>query len=111
MLKVRKTSQLVKLVVLALLLPAASGCFAQRWFKGNTHTHSWWSDGDSPPEMVVGWYQQHGYNFLVLSDHNTLSDRERWVAADDRRAKAAAAYEQAYGPDWIVKRQRDGKTE
>ena len=28
-----------------------------RWWRGNTHTHSWWSDGDSPPEVVAAWYR------------------------------------------------------
>ncbi len=41
-----------------------------RWLKGNTHTHTLESDGDSPPELVTRWYKTHGYNFLVLSDHN-----------------------------------------
>jgi hypothetical protein len=41
-----------------------------RWLKGNTHTHTLESDGDSPPEVVALWYKRHGYNFLVLSDHN-----------------------------------------
>lgn len=41
-----------------------------RWFKGNTHTHTLESDGDSPPEVVVAWYRNHGYDFLVISDHN-----------------------------------------
>ena len=41
-----------------------------RWLKGNTHTHTLESDGDSPPEVVTRWYKSHGYNFLVLSDHN-----------------------------------------
>ena len=41
-----------------------------RWLKGNTHTHTLESDGDSPPELVTKWYKSHGYNFLVLSDHN-----------------------------------------
>ena len=27
--------------------PAVAG-----WWKGNTHTHTWCSDGDSPPESV-----------------------------------------------------------
>jgi hypothetical protein len=30
------------------------------WFKGNTHTLN--SDGDSTPDDVVKWYQQHGYD-------------------------------------------------
>jgi hypothetical protein len=49
---------------------SASG---QAWFKGNTHTHTTNSDGDSPPEVVTRWYQDHGYSFLVLSDHNYLT--------------------------------------
>lgn len=45
-----------------------------RWFKGNTHSHTTMSDGDSPPEYVANWYKEHGYHFLVLSDHNFLTD-------------------------------------
>jgi hypothetical protein len=45
---------------------------APRWYKGNTHTHTTYSDGDSPPEVVVDWYAAHGYDFLFLTDHNTL---------------------------------------
>jgi hypothetical protein len=44
------------------------------WYKGNTHSHTTESDGDSPPEYVARWYKEHGYDFLVLSDHNTLTD-------------------------------------
>ncbi|MFN8523986.1 MAG: CehA/McbA family metallohydrolase [Chloroflexota bacterium] len=44
----------------------------QRWIKGNTHTHTKYSDGDSPPEVVVEWYASHGYDFLFLTDHNVL---------------------------------------
>ena len=45
-----------------------------RWFKGNTHAHTNNSDGDSPPEYVARWYKEHGYHFLVLSDHNVLTN-------------------------------------
>jgi hypothetical protein len=44
-----------------------------RWYKGNTHTHTLNSDGDSTPDDVVRWYRQHGYQFLVLTDHNFLT--------------------------------------
>ena len=50
---------------------AASG---KRWYKGNLHTHTLNSDGDSTPHEVTTWYREHGYNFLVLSDHNYLTD-------------------------------------
>ena len=28
-----------------------------RWWKGNLHTHSLWSDGDDYPEMIADWYR------------------------------------------------------
>jgi hypothetical protein len=46
---------------------------ALRWYKGNTHTHTLNSDGDSTPDEVVRWYREHGYQFLVLTDHNYLT--------------------------------------
>lgn len=53
------------------------------WFKGNTHTHTTESDGDSPPEVVVEWYRQHDYDFLVLSDHNVFTDPARYAHLTD----------------------------
>ena len=44
-----------------------------RWYKGNTHTHTINTDGDSSPEEVVGWYRQQKYHFLVLSDHDMVT--------------------------------------
>jgi hypothetical protein len=66
----------------AILLAAARGPHAQpppqsaggRWYKGNTHTHTLNSDGDSTPADVATWYREHGYRFLVLSDHNVLTN-------------------------------------
>ena len=47
------------------------------WYKGNLHTHTNKSDGDSSPEDVVNWYEKNQYNFLVLSDHNHLTILEK----------------------------------
>ncbi len=62
---------------------------ARKWYKGNLHTHTTNSDGDTPPEEVARWYKDHGYHFLVLSDHNkftetqplnaTLAEREKFL--------------------------------
>jgi predicted metal-dependent phosphoesterase TrpH len=41
-----------------------------RWYKGNTHTYTTVSDGDVSPGEVISWYHDHGYNFLLISDHN-----------------------------------------
>ncbi len=54
-----------------------------KWYKGNIHTHTTESDGDAEPEKVVPWYRRHGYDFLVLSDHNHLTLFE--YAAGKRR--------------------------
>jgi hypothetical protein len=43
-----------------------------RWYKGNFHCHSQWSDGVDLPEVVVSEYKRHGYDFLSLTDHNIL---------------------------------------
>lgn len=60
---------------------------APRWYKGNTHTHTLNSDGDSTPDDVVRWYREHGYQFLVLTDHNHLTSVDGLNAlhgADDK---------------------------
>ena len=44
----------------------------QTWYRGNLHTHTTESDGDAEPEAVAAWYKDHGYDFLVLSEHNHL---------------------------------------
>jgi hypothetical protein len=44
------------------------------WFKGNTHTHTLNSDGDSTPDDVAKWYREHGYDFLFITDHNMVTD-------------------------------------
>ena len=41
-----------------------------RWYKGSLHAHSTESDGDESPDNVAGWFRDHGYDWLVLSDHN-----------------------------------------
>lgn len=43
------------------------------WLKGNTHTHTLESDGDSKPEVVARWYRDHGYDFLVITDHDKVT--------------------------------------
>lgn len=53
---------------------------SKKWYKGNTHTHTLWSDGDAAPEVVVEWYKDSGYDFLCLSEHNIFADGfvNRW---------------------------------
>lgn len=43
------------------------------WLKGNLHTHTSMSDGDSTPQEMAAWYRDHGYQFLVITDHDKLT--------------------------------------
>ena len=71
-------------LLLPILLPLVQPPRADvQWFKGNTHAHTLESDGDSTPEEVTRWYKEHGYHFLVLTDHNVLT------AVDGLNAKFA----------------------
>lgn len=88
-----------------------------RWWKGNLHTHSLWSDGNDFPEMIADWYRQRGYNFLALSDHNVLSEGEKWMkltAIESRNGKQALPkYLARFGHDWVQTRgnRKDGSLE
>lgn len=70
-----KIRVLVGTLLISVLVGGPSSLVAQeiRWFKGNTHTHTLNSDGDSTPDDVVKWYRQNGYNFLFITDHEYIT--------------------------------------
>ncbi|MCA1964183.1 MAG: hypothetical protein LDL31_09595 [Prosthecobacter sp.] len=102
-----------------LLLPAICPAEDLRWFKGNTHTHSLWSDGNDFPDMISAWYKERGYDFLAMSDHNTLNAGEKWVTEASVEKKKIALglkvldkYRAKFGADWVETRTNDqGETE
>lgn len=70
-------------LLLCLLL---TGCASDRCYKGILHAHSFWSDGDVPPEEAVAWYKDRGYHFMSLTDHNQLqTDANRWRKVSGER--------------------------
>ncbi len=78
-----------------------------RWYKGNLHTHSLWSDGDEYPEMIMKWYKENGYHFVGLSDHNILQEGEKWVKVPDNpiRQLAFDNYLKQWGDDWVEQKE------
>ena len=81
-----------------------------RWFKGNTHTHTLWSDGDGAPELVAAWYRERDYDFLVLSDHNLLSRGERWFPISESgrlTEERVSELVEAFGADAVELRDGD----
>lgn len=95
-------TMLVPLLAILVLWGCATKEESQ-WYKGNLHTHTYWSDGDAFPEMVLDWYKTNGYQFIALTDHNTLQAGEKW-----KKIPGSHIYEQAfddylkkYGEDWV----------
>src|SRR3954463_13669242 len=88
------------------------------WWKGNTHTHSLWSDGNDFPEMITDWYVKHGYDFLAISDHNVLQAKEVWMpeeAITKRKLTLGKStmqkYRERFGDQWVETREKDGATQ
>lgn len=97
------------LLLLLLLLPTQlhAQLPAAKWYKGNTHLHTYRSDGSEFPELVMDWYKSHGYNFVCLSDHDILPHTEIWkpVLANPPWLLVSQAlfdnYLRKYGKDWV----------
>ena len=108
-----------------LLLTGSFTCYASksakaeqpeaRWWKGNLHTHSLWSDGDQFPEMIADWYRQRDYNFVALTDHNVLSEGIRWMpySAIVQRSDNGILdrYKARFGNAWVETRGEPGTPE
>lgn len=98
-----------------LSVTSAAPAEALRWFKGNTHTHSLWSDGNDFPDMISDWYHSHGYDFLAMSDHNLLARGDKWVTEEliEKKKivlgkKVLDKYRARFGDKWVETR-TDGK--
>ncbi|NNE92176.1 MAG: hypothetical protein HKN23_11060 [Verrucomicrobiales bacterium] len=99
---------------LALLLFQNPANAQKRYYKGNTHTHSLWSDGNDFPEMIVDYYHKNGYDFIALSDHDILAEGEKWMALDAIRKRqkglgrgAVEKCEARFGKDWVKRETRN----
>ena len=76
-----------------------------RYWKGNIHTHSLWSDGGDFPEMICEWYRVRDYNFLALTEHNVLAEGQRWKKVVDVEKRGGPdvikKYKTRYGGSWV----------
>jgi hypothetical protein len=93
----------------AEVLAAADGL---RWYRGNLHTHSHWSDGDDYLEMIALWYKDREYDFLCFTDHNVLPTTERWVdITASKGGQKAFDKLKARFPDWVEERMKEERHE
>lgn len=108
MLNFRRSAAFASLF-LGLVSTAIAAEEPPRWFKGNLHTHTLWSDGDHFPEMIVEWYKSNGYHFLTLSDHNSIGAGTKWISVtNDSRQTAYAKYRQRWGASWVEEAKTNG---
>jgi hypothetical protein len=100
------------LAVTVLFALLTSSPAQSKWWKGNLHTHSLWSDGDDFPEMIAGWYKEKGYQFLAITDHNTLHTAEKWLPVTKTRNRdvAYAKYLKKWGASWVESKVEKGAT-
>ena len=92
----------------------ATAADSTRWWRGNLHTHSLWSDGDDFPEMIAELYQTNGYHFLAFTEHNTLHTSNKWVNVGTHKGakQAFPKYTDRWPKDWVESRTgKDDQTE
>ncbi len=56
--------------------PRTQAAAPLKWYKGNTHTHTLNSDGDSTADDVAQWYREQRYHFLCITDHDMVTPVE-----------------------------------
>lgn len=84
----------------------------RHWYKGNLHTHSYWSDGDEFPEMILDWYKARSYDFVALSDHNTMAGDEKWIkmVRSKMYQDSFDRYLARFGAGWVTYKIDSGRT-
>ena len=90
-----------------------------RWYKGMIHAHTCWSDGRALPEQAAAAYENGGYDFFSIADHNRFpTETNNWMEVAPLKPSwppssiepsVFAAYTNAFPESpW---RMRDGKIE
>lgn len=60
--------------------PPAPAKAPEVWLKGSTHVHAKASgDSKTPIPEVIEWYEARGYDFIVITDHNQVSELDTSV--------------------------------
>lgn len=104
---------LIRAVLLAGLawIVLGTGAVKEKFYKGNLHTHSYWSDGNTFPEEVAWWYKSQGYDFLAVTDHNILQEGDKWIQVDRNETirRNYADYLEHFGGVGVQTEDRDGQ--
>ena len=106
-----KRNNFFYLLIVISLASCSQKTDTRQWYKGNLHTHSYWSDGDEFPEMIMDWYKNRDYNFVALTDHNILAEGEKWIVVRRGRIyeEAFEKYLAKFGSDWVAFKRDTGR--
>ncbi|MCL2623343.1 MAG: hypothetical protein FWD31_06725 [Planctomycetaceae bacterium] len=81
---------------------------AEQWYKGELHCHSYWSDGNTLPELAIDWYRSNGFDFMSLTDHNVLQlDENKWREFDPAVVEESR---KKFGDDFVETKVEGEKT-
>lgn len=102
----KSVNDILKIICLFGMLFILSSCSKTpetQWYKGNLHTHSYWSDGNDYPEMIMRWYKDQDYDFVALSDHNILAEDKKWkdIRKESPHEKTFRNYLDIFGDEWV----------
>jgi predicted metal-dependent phosphoesterase TrpH len=61
-------------ILIVAVISTQSTAFAGQWYKGDLHSHSVHSDGDSSVTDVIASVEAKGLDFFVLTDHDNDMD-------------------------------------
>lgn len=56
---------------------------AKNFYKGNLHTHTSRTDGDSSPSTVLKWYRSNGYSFVAITDHDKFTATPKGIRTNE----------------------------
>lgn len=88
------------LAVLSVSLLPLTTLAAGKWYKGDLHSHSVYSDGDSSVAGVLASVESRGLDFFALTDHDTYLEGEpdHWYDPDHSSEKTVLLY----GIEWTT---------
>jgi predicted metal-dependent phosphoesterase TrpH len=90
------------ILILLLSIVWSAELYAQteagKWYKGDLHTHSTHSDGDSPVADVIASAESLGFDFFALTDHDTsmVGNPTHWSDPDYHSEEMVLLY----GVEW-----------
>jgi len=69
-----------------------------KFYKANLHAHSTNSDGKLSQEEAVSLYKDNGYNFLALSEHNRITQTDKYDTKDFKLVPAVELHSYINNP-------------